>query len=155
MQFIIVQNSLGAGTAAYELASMSAQFKGLAALGLQLINNVVNGSPAEPVVPPVLTGLLRSSGSVFVGNKLIGTTPGQGTPSLTNSAPKNVVTVGFNTDYAAKMHEKLAPAGPLQPGPFSTQSGDVGGKFIEKHLAADADEIFGLYAKVFKKESGG
>ena len=39
--------------------------KAMAAVGLQLINNIANGSKGNPIVPPILTGLLRGSGSVF------------------------------------------------------------------------------------------
>jgi hypothetical protein len=123
--------------------------EGMIAVGLQLINNIVNGSPAEPVVPPILTGLLRGSGSVFFESELVSTLPpvnGQGDPATSYTGESNTVTVGFNTAYAKKLHEK-----PFNPGPVSQQSGNVGHKFVEKHLKKDGKELFKLYAAISKK----
>jgi len=61
-----------------------------------------------------------------------------------------VITVGFNTPYAARMHEVE-----FQPGPISKQAGNVGTKYIEKHLKADGNELIELGAAIIKKESGG
>ena len=123
-------------------------FQGKSAAGLQLINNVVNGSPNESVVPPILTGRLRGSGSVFVGAVLVGTSESMtrssgATPAKSNNENnEQVVTIGFNTPYAAKWHEQE-----FTPGKFSVQSGDVGTKYLWKHAMHDAKEIKELFAK--------
>lgn len=116
-------------------------------VGLQALNWIVNGSPKESVVPPILTGLLRGSGSIFVGSKYVGTIGGKkGKPNKSHTEKEGVITVGFDTAYAARMHE-----GVWNPGPVSKQSGDVGNKFIEKHLKADKKEYTKFYAALQKK----
>lgn len=125
-------------------------------IGLQLINWIVNGSSKESRVPPILTGLLRGSGSVFVGSKFIGATPkvnGKGNPNQSHSEKENIVTVGFNTGYARKMHELKRKMHELnwRPGPKSQQSGDVGNKYIEKHLNSDKEALMAFYGKLQNK----
>jgi hypothetical protein len=93
-------------------------------MALQLINNCVNGSPFESVVPPVLSGVLRASAK----KEVVG----------------NTIWIAFDTAYAARMHENLTPAGDFQLGKRSLQAGNVGGKFLEKHLY-NADEIQSLF----------
>ena len=141
-----------------------AREKGLISFGLQLINNTVNGSPNEAVRPPIRDGRLRGSGTVFVGSKKVGDTTfaGKGgTPAQSyNERDKNIITVGFNTEYAANMHENLQPYGKqFVPGgkiPKRTAANvaDVGGKFLERHLKADKDELAKLYADKYRKEAG-
>jgi hypothetical protein len=124
--------------------------RALKAVGLQLLNNVVNGSPGASVVPPIKTGVLRSSGSVFVGSKLAGTSPMiyNGSPATNYSAPDNQITIVFNTAYAARMHEDN-----WTPGKKSRQDGkDVGNKFLSKHLEGDWQELQRLYANILKKD---
>ena len=127
---------------------------GLMALGLQLLNNVVNGSPNESTVPPIFQGYLRGSGSVFLEKKLLATSAKYGytartadvRPNESYAGRKNQVTIGFNAPYATKMHETE-----WEPGPVSKQSGDVGNKFLEKHLKKDKKELFQLYADIHRK----
>jgi len=127
-----------------------------------LLNWTVNGSINEPVVPPIMTGQLRGSGSVFVGSELIHTTKGeyaQGTPNLSHNDNVNVITVGFNTSYAVKMHETKWIAGGKIPSKQVKNNpniiGDVGNKFLERHLIADGKDLIKLYAKILKKETNG
>jgi hypothetical protein len=117
--------------------------KALAAVGLQLINNVNEGSMRVGARPPILEGTLRSSGSVFVGSSLIHTTnnDGKGRPVISYSDKKNRVTVIYNTAYAARWHENR-----FTPGPISSQDGNVEYKYLEKHLKGDGDELMALYA---------
>jgi hypothetical protein len=125
-----------------------------AAVGLQLLNFVVNGSPKNTIVPPLDTGLLRGSGSVFIGSTFLGFSPkvnGEGTPNTSHSEKEGVITVGFNTSYAARQHENLSPAGDFYPGKKSIISGDVAGKFLESHLKTDGQELMRLYARLIKK----
>lgn len=152
IDFKLVKNNIDDRLRLYAKATLpggSAFKKAARVAGLQLINNIVNGSPKEPVVPPILTGRLRASGSVFVGSKLEDTTEdrpvteGSSTPATSHSDSDNIVTVGFNTPYAARWHEEV-----FNPGPFSEQSGDVGNKYIEKHLRSDGPELMALFASV-------
>lgn len=139
-----------------------AREKGLFALGLQLLNWTVNGSPNEGSRPPIYTGRLRGSGSVFVGNKRIGDSlfAGQGTPATSSGeANKNVVTIGFNTPYAARMHEHMEPYGSADPLIGKTfkprrDAGTVTGKFLERHLKSDAKGLWQLFADIYKKNAG-
>lgn len=132
-----------------------ARKKGMMVLGLQLLNNVVNGSPNEPRVTPIFQGFLRGSGSVFFEKELLATSAKFGfskkssdvRPNESYQGKKDEVTIGFNAPYATKMHET-----DWTPGPVSAQSGDVGNKFLERHLKADRKELFQLYADVHKKD---
>jgi hypothetical protein len=124
--------------------------------GLQFINWVVNGSSKEKVVPPVLWGILRASGSVHVGNEFVGgnnlypSKKGSESNDSDINSPADTITISFNTAYAAKLHETN-----WNPGPKSEQSGDTGNKYLEKHLAADGSAAIEMYARIFKKESKG
>jgi hypothetical protein len=147
----VVESTIDEGIAKFKTAHDRADNIARIKVGIQLINNIVNGSPNSGIVPPILTGRLRGSGSVFLGKKLVNQTPqvrGEGTPNTSYAGKDGEITVGFNTPYAAKWHEK-----PFNPGPFSIQSGDVGNKFVEKHLRADAKELWKLYGLLLKKET--
>lgn len=151
----IVKNTLGDGLIKYKTkinmdASPGADFNAKKKVGMQLIMWIVQGSSKSGVVPPILTGNLRGSGSVFVGSELVFDTRGfvgVGTPCTSTSAKPSEVTVGFNTSYAAMMHENT-----WNPGPVSTQSGDVGNKFVQLHLQADAKACLQMYADSIKNE---
>lgn len=148
--FVIVKNTLSPGMKKYFTIHNRVHKKAAGAMGLQLLNNIVNGSPQESVVPPKKTGHLRASGSAFVGSELVGDTRnqgGDGSPNLSHSDKENIITVGFDTPYAARMHEET-----WTPGPVSEQSGNVGNKFIEKHLQKDGPELMALYAAIHKKD---
>jgi hypothetical protein len=93
-------------------------------MAIQLANNCVNGSPYESVVPPVWKETLRGS--------------------VKKEVEGNTIWIAFDTAYAARMHEELTPAGDFQLGKRSVQAGNVGGKFLEKHLY-NADEIQSLF----------
>jgi hypothetical protein len=139
----------------------AARQKALAAAGMELINYVVLGKGGDPVRPPIRTGRLRGSGTVFVGNIKIGDTlfAGSGTPasSITERNP-DVVTIGFNTEYAARMHEHMVPG---TPDPIIGKTfvprgdpGKSGGKFLERHLIADAKNFFDTYSQQYRKFAG-
>jgi hypothetical protein len=137
----------------------TANFKALQAVGLQLLNFSLNGSSGESTVPPIKFGVLRGSGSVFVNGILVGDTKSNysnGTPNNEYStSTDNDVTVGYNTAYAAKLHETNWVPGGARPSKQATRNpaitGDVGNKWIEKHLKADGKVLLGLYADIFKK----
>jgi hypothetical protein len=149
----IFKNGLGKGIKRYfDHTNKVIQTTAGPKVALQLINNIVNGSPQESVTPPILTGRLRGSGSVFLGGKLVRTTSdlsSKGTPATSHSEKKNVITAVFNTPYAAKWHENS-----FNPGPVSLQSGNVGNKYIEKHLKADGPELMKFLALLIKKGNG-
>lgn len=122
-------------------------------VGIQLINNIVQGEGGTNVKPPILTGTLWGSGSVFVGSKNVYITQSQGgnpTPAVSHSDKDGVITIGFNTPYAARWHNNS-----FKPGPVSKQAGNVSDQYITKHLQADAQELTKLYAMLVKKATGG
>ena len=138
--------------------SIGAHKKAMAKTGIQLLNWILNGSARESVVPPIKDTVLRGSGSVFVGSEVIHTSRGlysKGNPNTSHTDNKDTITVGFDTAYAATQHERLKPAGTWKPGPRSQQAGNVGGKFVERHIIADGNDLIALYATFLKKESGG
>ena len=116
---------------------------------LQLLNWMNNGSEKESRKPPIRTGVLRGSGTAFVGSKLVGQTPntGDGTPLLSYNGKPLVITIIYNTDYATKMHEWKGGWGT-----YTKQDGDAGNKWIEKHLQADKNDLTKMIAIEFKKE---
>ena len=122
-------------------------------VGLALLNYINNGSPRESVVPPVLDGFLRGSATVFVGDSFIGQSEGFNSrfANTGSSGTKNamIITVGYNAPYAAAMHEHEGNWGPV-----SQQSGDVGNKFIEKHLKNDGRLLMKFHASNIKKGLG-
>jgi len=131
-------------------------------VALQILNNVINGSRKESVVPPIQTGTLRGSGSAFIGSRKIGDTKGdypEGTPAETYGGKKGEVIIGFNTAYAAKLHEKNWTPGGVRPSKQAARNPgmleDVGNKFVEKHLRADKDDLLKFYAAMIKKETKG
>lgn len=143
----------------------TANFKALQAAGLSLLNFSLNGSSNEPVVPPIMWGVLRGSGSVFVDNILIGDTKSSypdGTPNreytATTGTNINSVTIGYNTAYAARLHETTWTPGGERPSPQAAKNpgilADVGNKWVEKHVFTDANTLLGIYTDVFKKEMG-
>lgn len=157
MDYIVKSNTIPMNTAAYFRAIESGMTRGLDAGGLQLLNNIINGSPASAAVPPKLTGHLRGSGSVFVGGKFVGDSQGEepaGTPNKSFSGAKSTtITVGLDTPYAAKMNENIGVK--LKLGPVSQQSGNVEAHFMQKHIEGDAEETLKLIADITKKDSGG
>jgi len=152
------KNTLSAGLKKYkDLANMEgnegADFRAKSQVALQFLNVCDNGSAKEPVVPPIKTGNLRGSASVFVGPIMVQTTRGRygiGKPATSCPEKMNIITLVWNTAYAAKMHEDT-----WEPGPVSEQSGDVGNKWCERHMIADGPDLLELYAIIFKKETGG
>ena len=130
-----------------------ADFQARQQMALQFLNVCNHGSKNDPTVPPVMTGNLRGSASVFVGAVLIQTTRGEygiGEPAAAYSGPNNEITVVYNAAYAAKMHEDT-----WNPGPRSEQSGNVGNKWVEKHLQADGPDLLEMYALTLKRLTGG
>jgi hypothetical protein len=123
-------------------------------VALQLLNNCVRGSKNCPVTPPIKDGILRASASVFVNGQLIGTSESEGqngTP-CTDYTETNDITIGYNTAYAARIHENLEPAGTFKLGEQSIKAGNVEGKWLEQHLQADGEDLAGFYADLIRNE---
>jgi len=129
-------------------------FEAMAKAGIQFLNWCNNGSAKESRKPPIRWGVLRGSSSVFVGNELITSFPqviGIGatesvTPAVSHQAKPTVMTLVWNTDYAARMHEWKGGWGK-----FTLQDGDAGNKWLERHLRNDKDDLMKLIAMNFKK----
>jgi len=141
-----------------QLTTIGADKKAKTVCGLQFINFVVNGSSKETVTPPIKWGNLRAAGSVHVGREFVGGNnlypvkekTGEGANIGGISEKPDTITIGFNTSYATKLHETE-----WNPGPASKKAGNVGNKYLEKHLVADRETVMQLYAETFKKETGG
>ena len=149
-QFVIKKNTLSPGLARLIKISTDVRNRALAKAGLQGLNWMNNGSPKLSLVPPILTGALRGSGSVFVGNKFITATPdnsGEGTPATSYNGKPNTITWIYNTSYAAKIHETK-----WKPGTVSQTAGDVGNKWVRKHLQADKELLFDFIAQEYRKK---
>jgi hypothetical protein len=134
-------------------------------VALQFLNWSNQGSANDSTVPPIKTGNLRGSASVFVGKVLIQDTRGQygkGTPVKTNNDPMSFITIIYNTSYAAKMHEDTWLPGGRNPSKKqmaenlanSAKFGDVGNKWLEKHMTADGKDLLEMYAMLLKKGTG-
>ena len=146
---IKITNTLGKGIAKFKAEYPKVKEKALISAGAQLLNWIANGSPKNSTVPPLLTGVLRGSGSLFVGSKFITATPdlyGNGDPNTSHAGKKDTITIGYQTDYAKRLHETS-----WTPGEKSERSGDVGNKWIRKHLASDKDLLFAFIAKIYKE----
>jgi len=150
-----------AGVGAAKKDKTTADFRARQAVALQLLNFVLNGSSNERVVPPIRWGVLRGSGSAFVDGVLVGDTKSNypdGTPNTAYAAEAGDVTIGFNTAYAARMHETTWVPGGATPSKQAEKNpgmlADVGNKFVEKHLVADKDALLRMYTDVFKREAG-
>lgn len=157
MSFVIKVNTLKLGLQRYQkLVDMNGlhgvDFQARKQVALQFLNWCNQGSANDPTVPPIDTGNLRGSASVFVGAVLIQTTRGEygiGTPALSYNGAYNIITVVWDAAYAAKMHEDN-----WNPGEISTQSGNVGNKWAERHMAADGPDLMAMYAALLKKGTG-
>ena len=147
----IVKDTLTAGIKKLAKKNKKILFKAEKAGGLVLLNNIVNGSPKSQKRPPIKTGHLRGSGSVFVGSQLVGTSDkvnGQGYPNRTHREKEDVITVGFDTPYAARVHEIDVYE---KPSKYSMQDNITGGKFVEDHIKADRKELFKFIATMIRK----
>lgn len=127
---------------------------GLRKAAIQMLDWMVSGSRNVPDKPPIRTGVLASSGSVFQDGRFLTASPdihrGDDSATPNKSYAGKGITWGFNTDYAARMHEDNS----LNPGPFSTQSGgrNPGNQWLTKHLQRDKNDFMEVVAGFVKKE---
>lgn len=120
--------------------------KGMLQAGRMLLRDAIM---EEPMVP-LDEGTLRGSGSVFVNNELVGTSGDLGqevsTPASADDQPipadTVIGTVGFNTPYAAHLHEHPE---------YEFQHAGTGGKYLESKLV-NGNLYFQAIADVVKEE---
>ena len=139
-------NTIPQGLKDYRIKSGEVHKTAMKKIGIQLLTNIVTKAPT----PPIMTGLLRSSGSVFYENEFIGTTPQlvKGAYVSAFNSGENTLAIIFNTAYAWKMHEDYDN---MNKGKTSQSAGNVGSKFIEKHLKDDSNEMMEFYAAQMRK----
>ncbi len=96
-------SSFDRGFELVEKARDEAIAEGAGRAGMQWLDDAVNQTPTVPLKE----GTLRGSGSVHVNGKFAGTLSGEdGTPNTgTSPKPEALLVVGFNTPYAAALHE--------------------------------------------------
>lgn len=126
--------------------------KALAVGALQLLTWSNTGTGRTSKKPPIRTGVLRGSSSVFVGKRLISIYPQAAngseypTPARTHSGEKTTITIVWNTDYAAKMHEWKGGWGK-----FTIQDQDAGNKWATENLKANRNDLMKVIAAEAKK----
>lgn len=108
--------------------------------------NTGAGGSRSPAKPPIMWGVLRGSSSAFVNGKYVGAFKqniGSGAPEkpTPNKSYKGKgIVVGWNTVYAARMHED----------DYVPQR-DGGPKWIEEHIKADKDLLMETIAEELGK----
>jgi hypothetical protein len=127
-------------------AVLRAAERGASKAGMRLLNDATMQIPATPIDE----GTLRGSGSVIVNNRLHGTAPktgGDPTPATEDSEPTQddaiVAVVGFNTAYAAHLHEHPE---------FEFTDSRAGGKYLEKPLHENAEDYEAIVAAEIARE---
>lgn len=123
--------------------------KGMGKAGLQLLNDAVMQSPTVPLDE----GTLRGSGSLFVANKLVDVSRQnrkRGTPALEHQEKaddsQTIAVVGFNTPYAARLHEGIGIKNWSEPG--------SGPKFLEAKLSNNRKEYMKVVADHLQEAEG-
>lgn len=115
--------------------------RALSVAGSRMIRDAVIVEPR----PPLETGMLRGSGSVFVDtervsdSRAIGFNGGE--PPQSNDIPqKDTVTLVFDTPYAARMDQFLEPLGNLKS--RFTQDPKIGGGWMSKLTQKKFTDIY-------------
>lgn len=148
MPYTLKSNTIPQRLVVYNKEFKTEHKKAFMICAIQFITNISTGIEATP---PVLSGNLRGSGSVFIGNEFVKDSQSivgeKGTPATSNNInDESVITIMFNTPYAAKMHEWTGGWGER-----TKRAGNAGNKYIEKHLKKDAQEITKLWASLVSK----
>ena len=114
--------------------------------GLQFLEWSANGSVNDNSKPPIDEGFLRGSGSAFVGSDFVGVVKDADNREANRnySGEANQLTIGYNTNYAAAMHEKNYIA-----------RKDGGNKWLENHIMNDKEALYKTIAIQFEKELAG
>lgn len=118
----------------------------------------------DPAVP-LDRGTLRGSGSAFVGRKLVATGPAPSEPGVTPTPettgpplPLEIShaiegQVGFNTPYAARLHEHPEfEFGHTREKRGRPPAEGTGGKYLEIPMSTNRKRYFGVVAGEIKKE---
>lgn len=120
--------------------------RGLGVAMLDLLNSCITEVPTVPLKE----GWLRGSGSIFVQNKFMQTSEGMdrakagyATKSYSEFIPKETYVgfIGFNTPYAARLHEGVG---------FHFTEGSSGPKYLESKLMTKRDVLIGDIADAIK-----
>jgi hypothetical protein len=120
---------------------------------VEMLTWMSNGSQKNNTRPPLRWGVLSASGSAFRGGKFLmdtsnlpvksedgeRPTPNKQLHNTEATGSKVTMTWGFNTDYAAKMHEQ-------KPGPnYKPNHKDpdrmMGNQWVTSHLDSDKDDL--------------
>jgi hypothetical protein len=121
---------------------------GLGRAMLDLMNDCVMEVPTVPL----REGFLRGSASIFVQNKLIAT--GEGLPNakgeeankshhVSISVDKFVGVIGFNTPYAARVHEV----------PMNFTEPSSGNKYLESKMITKRNHYMKVVANTIREEN--
>ena len=121
---------------------------GLGRAMLDLMNDCVMEVPTVPL----REGFLRGSASIFVQNKLIAT--GEGLPNAKGgeankshhesiSVDKFVGVIGFNTPYAARVHEV----------PMNFTEPSSGNKYLESKMITKRNHYMKVVANTIREEN--
>lgn len=121
---------------------------GLGRAGNALLTDALDEAPLVPMDESTL----RGSGSVHVNGILEGTSEGRGkdgTPAISISEPRRkheaTVVVGFNTPYAARLHEHPEYN-------FQQQNGGEGADYLGSKMASHADDYIKIIGTAVRKE---
>ncbi len=125
------------------------QEKALAVAGMQLLRDAVMVAPTVPLQE----GWLRGSGSVHVKGKFKSESPagkkGKANKGPTGMNNKDTAVVGFNTPYAAYLHEGIRRAGTHRVESWSEASS--GSKYLESKMTMFKNQYRRLMADTIKK----
>lgn len=132
------------------------------------VNALLADCIMEAPMVPLDRGTLRGSGSAFVGRELAGTGPAPAEPDATPTpetasppfpdvlSEAVVGQVGFNTPYAAHLHEhpeyEFGHTREKRGRPAVT---GTGGKYMEVPMTRNRKRYIGVIAKEVKKEING
>ena len=142
----------------YNRRVLAAAETGGAEAGSLLLREAITQAPGVPLDE----GTLRGSGSVHVNGKFVQASEnvgGEPTPyTRTMQAPrpdKVVVTVGFNTAYAAVMHEGGWETGPLAGKKIEHyKTAGTGAKFLERPQSDNRDQYMQVIADRIREAKG-
>jgi hypothetical protein len=119
--------------------------RGLGKAGIALMNMAVMNVPRVPIDE----GTLRGSGSVHVNGTLLATSPNVGGKPTPNTSPLPrsgaemiEATVGFNTPYAAHLHEHPE---------YDFTDSRSGGKYLETKMNSERDKLMSIAANEIRK----
>jgi len=147
------------GLLEYQAKHEQALIRGIAKAAARLLDDAIN----EITAVPLDEGTLRGSGTVHVNGEVREVAPNVGgdpTPMLEDMpedfkqalADGIIATVGFNTDYAAVMHEGGWRTGPLAGVKIQNYNEPgTGAKFLEKKMSENRDVYLGIVAEELRK----